>query len=228
MPDLPLPLAIEPMQKVWMLHQSENAPHNRKMPHRKMDIGFTIITRTANRPNFFRHCRESVLAQTHKNYFHLVVTDDPADKYPEGDFVALVERREGRGHNLYFNEVARYIPVSHPFVIFLDDDDCFTTADALARIAANIETDDDMVLWQVQFPQGLIPGSSLGLPPQAGNITGIGFCYHAKHWRNWQPTSFGDYFIINELYHALHPVWLDEVLTGLQSVPGLGLRVDLA
>ena len=197
------------------------------MPNRKM-VGFTIITRTSARPRFFARCRASVLAQTHKNYFHLVVSDDPADHYPEGDFVALVEQLPGRGHNLYFNEAARYIPASHPWVIFLDDDDHFTTPDALERIAAAIDTDDDMALWQVQFPHGLIPGDMAGLPPQPGNITGIGFCYHAKHWRNWQARSFGDFFVINELYHTLRPVWLHEVLTGLQSAPGFGLRMDLA
>ncbi len=188
---------------------------------------FTVITRTANRPKFFRRCRESLLAQTHKNYFHLVVTDDPADQYPAGDFVALVGRKEGRGHNLYFNEVAQHIPASHPWVIFLDDDDRFTTPDALACISGAISTDDDFILWQVQFPQGLIPGDAWGFPPQPGNITGIGICYHRKHWVDWRAQSFGDFFVISELYNKLRPVWLPSVLTGLQSVPGLGLRADL-
>jgi len=187
---------------------------------------FTVITRTANRPRFFAKCRRSVLAQTRKA-FHLIVTDDPADHYPEGDFVALVERKEGRGHNLYFNEVRRDIPDANPWVIFLDDDDHFTTPDALACIACAIRDADDLLLWQVQFPDIVIPGGMIYLPPQPGRITGIGFCYHKKHWVDWQATSFGDFKVINELYNTLHPVWLNSVLTGTQEGPGHGNRNDL-
>lgn len=190
-------------------------------------VGFTLITRTSGRPRFFARCRQSVLSQTHPYVFHLIISDDPADHYAKGDFVALVEYKEGRGHNTYFNEVRKYIPDSHPWVIFLDDDDEFTMPDALALIAATIESENDLLLWQVRFPDRLVPGDALGLPPVAGNITGIGFCYHKKHWVNWSALSFGDFFVIRELYFNLRPQWIDFVFTAMQIGPGHGLKKDL-
>ncbi len=187
---------------------------------------FTVITRTANRPRFFGKCRQSVLSQTRPT-FHLVITDDPADQYPVGDFVALVERKEGRGHNTYFNEVRQHIPDSHPWVIFLDDDDAFAAPDALACIAGAIRDSSDLVLWQVQFPDCILPGKRFGLPPAPGQITGIGFCYHKSHWLDWPPVPLGDFAVIQELYQTLRPVWLNSVLTKMQTGPGHGLRLDL-
>lgn len=190
-------------------------------------VGFTVITRTSNRPRFFSKCRQSVLSQTHPHVFHLIISDDPADHYAEGDFVALVEYREGRGHNLYFNEVRRYVPNTHSWLIFLDDDDAFFTPDALALIAAAIGSDDDLLLWQVQFPDCVLPGKRFGLPPEPGQITGIGFCYHVSHWLDWLPLPFGDFAVIQELYQELHPVWINQILTGMQTGPGHGDRKDL-
>ena len=132
----------------------------------------------------------------------------------------------GRGSNLYFNTLRPYIPKKSPWVMFLDDDDHFLQPNAIETIQNSIQTDDDLLLWQVQFPWGLVPGLAFGQPPKPGNITGIGFCYHSKHWVDWVPVPFGDYFVIAELYMRLRPVWIDSVLTGLQSGPGHGLRQD--
>jgi len=76
----------------------------------------TVITRTSNRPRYFANCRKSVLAQT-RPCFHLIISDDPADAYPEGDkVVRLPIRSEGRGVNQYFNWVFQHIPAA-PLVI---------------------------------------------------------------------------------------------------------------
>lgn len=188
---------------------------------------FTVITRTANRPRFFAACRRSVLGQRRQPY-HIVVSDNPNDDYMEGDRVVRVQHEDGRGHNLYFNLARLHIPASHPWVIFLDDDDAFDTPDALDIIAENILRTDDLVLWQVQFPDRLVPGEMIYLPPQAGHITGIGFCYHSAHWIDWKPYACGDFLVINELYAQLRPVWIDRVLTKMQIGPGHGLQKDLA
>lgn len=185
----------------------------------------TVITRTANRPRYFAECRRSVLEQTERAY-HIVISDTPEDDYMDGDLVLRVPRQEGRGHNLYFNEAARHIPRSHPWVMFLDDDDAFATRRALQMIRERIYDANSMVLWQVQFPDRQIPGGSMYLPPQPGNISGIGFCYHSKHWEDWKPEAYGDYFVIKALYSHLHPVWVNAVLTKVQQI-GAGLRLDL-
>jgi len=187
---------------------------------------FTIITRTSGRPKFFANCRRSVLAQTEKAY-HLVGYDDPEDRYPVGDEVVYLEAHPGRGHNLYFNTLHYYIPKSHPWVIFLDDDDQMTTPNALRIIREHITGDDDLLLWQVQFPDGRLVPSQVGKAPEAGEISGLGFCYHMKHWQQWPGMGFGDFFVISQLYTKLKPVWIPQVLTGLQTVPGGGRKEDL-
>ena len=190
------------------------------------DIKFTVITRTSGRPKFFAECRRSVITQSLAAY-HLVGYDSTDDTYPVGDDVVYLEAAIGRGHNLYFNTLRHYVPKTHPWIIFLDDDDKFMRADALHMIRAAIRHNDDMVLWRVDFGNGrLVPGS-IGLPPVAGNVSGIGFCYNVKNWVSWPGMAYGDFFVISQLYNSLNPVWLPEVLTGLQSEPGGGKKLDL-
>lgn len=187
---------------------------------------FTIVTRTANRPRFFAECRRSVLEQTIQPH-HLVISDTPADTYPEGDTVIRVQHLQGRGHNLYFNTARPHIPATHPWVVFLDDDDAFTRPDALEILAKKIQWHDDLLLWQVQFGERIIPGNDIFLPPAPGNISGIGFCYHISKWVDWTGDSYGDWRVINELYNRLSPRWIDVVLTGLQAGVGHGERQDI-
>lgn len=189
----------------------------------------SVLTRTSNRPIFFSYCLKSVQEQTIKPY-HIISVDTPEDTYAlgKGDTVVHIPQMDGRASNLYFNVMRRYIPKKSPWVMFLDDDDHFLTPTAVETIQQHITSDDDLILWQVQFPWGVVPGQGLGEPPQPGNITGIGFCYHSKHWIDWVPQSFGDYFVIAQLYMRLKPVWIDQILTGMQSGPGHARRLDRA
>lgn len=188
----------------------------------------TVITRTSGRPNYFANCRKSVLAQTRPAY-HLVISDDPNDAYPEGDMVVpMWVREQGRGCNYYFNWVLPHIPPSHPWVMFLDDDDQLQNSAAIETIERCISTEKDLLLWQVQFPENrLIPGDAFGKTPAPGSISGIGFCYNKKHWVDWPPVAFGDFMVISQLYNQLIPVWINSVLTGVQSEIGGGHRFDL-
>lgn len=188
----------------------------------------TIITRTSGRPNYFANCRKSVLVQTRPAY-HLIISDDPADAYPEGDkVVRLPIRAQGRGTNQYFNWVREHIPASHPWVMFLDDDDMLMDQTACETIGQNTRSVEYLLLWQVQFPQNrLIPGAAFGQVPAPGNISGIGFCYHARNWVEWPGVDFGDFMVISQLYNRLRPVWINAVLTGLQTGQNMGKRNDL-
>lgn len=187
---------------------------------------FTVITRTSNRPNHFRVCRHSVLSQSVKPY-HLVGSDCPDDDYPEGDKVVMLDARPGRAHNLYFNTLHYLVPRTHPWIVFLDDDDKFTTPGALQTIRDAITGDDDLLLWQVDFLQRLVP-ATVGHAPAPGDISGIGFCYHVKHWQQWPGLPMGDYTVISRLYERLRPVWIPQALTGLQAGVGHGKKQDVS
>jgi glycosyltransferase involved in cell wall biosynthesis len=193
----------------------------------------TVITRTSNRPNYFANCRRSVLEQT-VPAFHLVGTDDPADTYPEGDKVVQLPPRRGRDSNLHFNDLIHHVPDTHPWVVFLDDDDVFTAPGALENIRTylhwgtnvNKHLSDYMVLWKMRRLDHTIP-DQVGDTPQFGNITGGAVCFHKRHWRDWDNKSGADFRFISYLYSRLYSVWIDAVLTAMQTGPGMGQRKDL-
>jgi len=187
---------------------------------------FSILTRTSNRPNFFRTCRQSVLDQT-VTAFHLIATDDEAGSYPEGDRIITVEKQQGRAHNLYFNTMRWWVPQWAPWVIHLDDDDQFTSPHALGFIRQHIKTENDLVLWQVDLgnPGPVIP-RAFGKQPRKGDISGIGFAVHVRHWEPWQGIPCGDYEVITRYYNKLNPVWIRQVLTSCQAGAGHGDRRD--
>lgn len=166
----------------------------------------------------------SVLAQSVRS-FHLVSTDNESDTYPEGDKVVKVAPLPGRGHNLYFNIMKHHAPPGSPWCIFLDDDDTFSHPNALAAIRGAIENEESMILWRVKIGSNIIP-RRFGKAPELGDVTGIGFCVHQKHWIDWPGQTAGDFAVIQEYYRRLDPVWIDDVLTQMQWKPGGGKRLD--
>lgn len=146
----------------------------------------------------------------------IVISDNKEDTYPEGEHVIMVEKKQGKyPYNLYFNEAKHLV---EDYVMFLDDDDQFTTTQAVKKILDVID-EDKIVLWKVKFGGSTIP-DKVGNTPTFANISGIGFAYHKKHWIDWKNKSGGDFSVISELYQKLEPVWIDEVLTGLQRPDG--------
>jgi len=189
----------------------------------------TVLTRTSGRPNFFRRCRQSVMQQTSRAY-HIVSLDNPADTYAHGDVLVKVCRDNTAGarpENAYFNAMRRRVPPSFPYVMFLDDDDEFTSPEAVAAICRYL-TPDRLVLWKVDMGNGLLlpEDNYWGGPPQPAHISGIGFAFHVQHWHDWIPEHFGDYHVAHQLYRHLSPVWLPHVLTRMQASHGMGQRGD--
>lgn len=192
---------------------------------------FSVLTRTSGRPRFFEHCRRSVLMQQ-EPVFHLVYCDNAADDYPAGD---LVLRRPAprvftRQENLYFNTMVEHVPESHPWIIYLDDDDIFTQPDALRTLRRALTDagghDDILLMWKMRRLDHTIP-DRVGGAPRFGNITGGAICHHRRHFTPWEARHGGDFQVINTLYGRLHPVWIDMELTAMQAGPGMGNRGDL-
>lgn len=192
---------------------------------------FTILTRTANRPNFYARCMASINEQTTSmDTYRIVSRDNTHDTYmyndPSPNIVIEMNQEAGRGHNLYFNTMRLYVQSDFPWIIHLDDDDRFTRPDALQIIADHIQHNNQLILWRVRAHDRIIP-EHLGHRPMFGDITGIGFAVHAKHWINWQAVPGGDFLVIDQYYRTLEPVWIDEILTEFQSLPGGGRREDI-
>lgn len=186
---------------------------------------FSVLIRTSARPKMFARCLQSVFDQT--LFPHVIVSsDDPADTYPVGHLVLRVPRQTGRGHNLYFNHMKKYIPDSHPWVIFLDDDDRFSSPHSLERLSAAIRDENSMLIWKARIWANVVIPRNWERPPALGDVTGIGFSVHKNNWIDWKGITAGDFDVISQYYNTLSPVWVPEILTEMQIGPGGGQRRD--
>lgn len=161
------------------VEQPQNTPKvklkkNRKQRRNVNKIHFYILTRTSGRPNAFKRNHESIQKQTFKNWTQIVSVDDPeskkyVDKYDvKSVFVdkSFLEKQKdipnpktgGRfPYNLYFNVLLKKIK-TNGWVIFLDDDDYLANPNVLKKIAKNIKSNSDLVVWKMQFnPNTSIP-----------------------------------------------------------------------
>jgi len=202
-----------------------------------------VLTRTSNRPIYFRDCVDSVRSQTHRDLRHVVGADDDASlAYAQvhvPDALRLqpatpTDRRPNAApYNLYLNTLMDR--VEDGWIMFLDDDDTFVDAQSLAVIAEHATDEDRVLLWRVQFPGRLVPAHSFGRIPLLGDVTGAGFMFHSKHRAvaQWDAVKGADHRVIERLFLLLKPVWIDRILTRANYAPstpdfrgGLGQRVD--
>ena len=209
-----------------------------------------ILVRTSNRPNFFANCYKSIKEQTYQNIRLIISYDDEMTKeyisqYKTDAFVGF-ERNEDwsrisseafvPGHiskpfppNEYFNRMMEH---THPgYIIMLDDDNKFSSANSLQKIIEHITNKQQMLFWRVLFPGYLIPDNQhFGNPPHCCQIDTAGFAFHTDYikYAQWDKFSLGDYRTAVSLSLRIpQKIYINEVLTALQQVPGSGLRNDL-
>ena len=206
---------------------------------------FNILIRTSNRPNYFKGCVNSIYNQTYKNWNIIIgIDDDKSEEYTvdakgrtiKYNFknVKKVERPNDDEYgiyfkyNLYFNELHKQ--VKSGYVIYLDDDDSLYDKDCLLKLSQQIENDDTIVFWRVQFPNRLVPSDvNFGNAPVMKDVSGIGFTFPNKYKTDWEPFKRGDYRIAKELYNKIpKKVFYNNIITKLQRdvEDGFGLRDD--
>ena len=208
-----------------------------------------ILTRTSNRPNGFKINLESIHSQTYFNIRHLVTVDsDESEEYVkeyqkeynfeyirvnESDYKDVDEipnPNTGKPFiwNHYFNTLLE--KVEKGFIIYLDDDDRFANNLVLEKIAKQIKTQDDIILWQMEFQSGwVVPTDELiGKTPTFCRIGSPCFCYSSKYkdikWDGWK---CGDFRLIKRLYNQIpNSKWIHEVLVKLGNNGGDGKKID--
>lgn len=135
-----------------------------------------ILTRTCNRPEYFKRLRHSLLNQTYTNWRHIVHTDNENDVnyilksgVPQDD-ILISEHLEidqdkfkterinakeyvirHRPYNLYFEKMHKL--VNDGWIIYLDDDDEFVNENSLKQLIALVEkqSEDSFVIFQALF-----------------------------------------------------------------------------
>ncbi|MGH7071950.1 MAG: glycosyltransferase family 2 protein [Acetobacteraceae bacterium] len=121
---------------------------------------FSVIMPTRNRPALFREAFASVLAQSCRDLEIIVINDGSADEHRSGyeaalrdapservRAITLISHPNGHGQSYAINVGAA--TSREPYLCFLDDDDCWTDPDHLARVQTVIEampTAPDLVM----------------------------------------------------------------------------------
>lgn len=144
-----------------------------------------VVTRTSNRPNGFKRCRESIINQTYKNIRHIVSIDNLADEYYVKDSGAdyffidksevekmpdIPDPKTGKRfiYNLYFNIL--FGKVNDGWILIIDDDDYLKSPTIIEEIVSNISSNQDLLIFQMEYENG----SVLPTIPEIGQIPRIG------------------------------------------------------
>jgi hypothetical protein len=193
----------------------------------------------------FKKCRESIMTQTYSNRRHIISIDDAESEEYVKDFNFIRMKKlqmesapvkvgnvylNKRPHNLYLNSLMD--EVEEGWIIYLDDDDMFSTKDSLGEIARLLKGREDwMAIWRVKFGDKIIPETEYWIkPPVCEHISGIGFCFHSKHKRfaYWDAWAAGDYRVASRLYRIIpNHCWILDILTQAQAGWGGGRRQDV-
>lgn len=201
-----------------------------------------ILVRTCNRPNYFAGLVNSINSQTYKNIRVIVSYDDKKDlKYIQSTgWDHIFVKRTGNNNkssfpvNLYENELLKQ--VNGGWVMYLDDDDCFTRKRSLQWIMEN-NNPELLKLWRVQVHNRVVPEDKnwMKLPVKRSHISGIGFMFHSQYKQHvvWDAKKGSDHRVIHKLTETIDGIeWIDRVLTSLQErntgkrIQGLGRRQD--
>jgi glycosyltransferase involved in cell wall biosynthesis len=208
-----------------------------------------IVTRTSNRPKGFKKNIENIKNQTYDKINHIIITDDDnSEKYIKDNGVEnfiRVDREKiikndnsinpntGRysPHNLYFNEILDYLVEG--WVIYLDDDDRFTTNNVVENIANVISQNDDdtLIYWRMVYSNGrFLPlDMSKNKKPILGGIGGSCFTFNVKYKSHaiWDGWKCSDFRVINKLHNIIpKKVWVPKNFIYVPSA-GLGNRKDI-
>jgi len=199
-----------------------------------------ILTRTANRPNYFRNCFESCQNQSYKNIRHIISVDNKETeeyvaKYTN-DYIFITDdmlpknTREIPSEslfpwNLYLSVLSEQCESG--WILFIDDDDQLIDNTSIQKMVDNITSIDDVLFWRVKFGEILIPEDDYFYkPPALCHISGIGFLFHTTKlpYIEFDAYKCIDYRIANNLYYApnTRPVYINQILTGLQRPSGWG------
>lgn len=200
-----------------------------------------ILTRTSNRPIFFKQNHQSVTNQTYTPIKH-VVSYDTAEtfrylqEYDDIEKVPVVrEQRMNLSHfpyNLYCNEMHKFISTDTGWVIYLDDDDLFTNNNAVSEISKYFNNPDNLIIWKTQFPSGVKPGRFFGKAVRSTGFPAICFAYHTKWLKHaiWDNKKGSDSRVLYKLSKIIpNKVWIDNVLTKINynsGFGGMGYQID--
>ena len=105
-------------------------------------------------------------------------------------------------YNLYCNELLK-LP-TEGYIMFLDDDDCFTSDTSLENIMKHITSSDDMLFWSFQLTPSYIAYPRNKHNIRAGAVANSGYVFHSKFklLSTYEQGQEGDFAFVNKLLKA--------------------------
>ncbi|MBT4111497.1 hypothetical protein HOE37_06580 [Candidatus Woesearchaeota archaeon] len=200
-----------------------------------------ILTRTAERPHYFKRVRDSLRSQTYTNIRHIVATDNYlSQRYVQDDTInfrgipdteIIKVNREPRKnfehfpYNLYCNDLKA--KVEEGWIFYLDDDNVFIKDNALELMLDYVSSEDDLLVFKVDWLKKAIPSHSFGKEITFCDCDTACFLFHSKHKDlvDWEGVKGGDFKFFKELSTHLDVVWLNQTLLNINV--GSGNREDI-
>ena len=185
-----------------------------------------ILVRTCYRPSYFRKCINNILGQSYKNIRIICCYDDMrcleylneiTDERVEYSYINI-DSNEHYKYNLYLNTLLE--KVNDGWIIFLDDDDIFTTNQSLQIISQKMTNDNNFIYWSVKLGDRRILHPPNINKITLGQITTSEFSFHSKYKSiaKWQCKKAGDFSFVIDLFNAnkFNCVEIKQILTQTQ------------
>jgi hypothetical protein len=191
-------------------------------------IPLYVLTRTSGRPEFFKRCRESVLALNYPDVVHIVHVDDPrCESYVEGD---IIIRGEAHGqymgtapYNLYNNRLVKAIP-GDGWVHFLDDDDQYCEPEVFDWLTGQLPPEKIHVCKARRWEGTVWPKNWKNQRSFQTEcfVTRTAVAKRATWWGN----KGGDHNYTRQLTRLFNCDWHDIIVTEAQEGKGHGRLID--
>lgn len=192
---------------------------------RNIDPVINVLTRTYKRPNSFAKCRDSVLSQTYikgegkfndrsMKINHIVGSEVDCPYYP----AIRLSKKEGKylPWNLHLNDLGKKVKTG--WVMYLDDDDMFSSPTSVQEIVDEIVDENTMLIWKVQISTWTAPNNTWFGRLKRGQVSGIGILFHSKHLPvPWEDRYCSDFHVAEYLSKRLKIKWVNKILTRTQG-----------
>jgi len=201
-------------------------------------IIINILTRTSNRPNYFRQNYNSIKNQKIDNNVkinHIVsydndVTKEYLDEYDDIIKVQVFNTKKGTfPYNEYLNTLHSYINAG--YIMYLDDDDILLE-DSISLIIPHLNP-NHILIWRVKYFDRIIPNDktfSLNKITK-GDICSNSYIYHSNILKTnnllWKPTKGGDHIFIKKLNKIIkNTKWINCIISQVNNI-GNGKKNDM-
>ena len=210
-----------------------------------------VITRTHNRPNFFKVCRESIESQKyHLNHVVTCQTDEDVEYVSQYEVnkIIRVPNVKKKSETIFeggfklkhapYNTFLNYAneSITDGWVVYLDDDDMLTPEfsevlyDNISKFDANTKH-----FWKVDFGKFCIPSDEYfcnyknGYPIKKGQFDMNGIMIHSSllphlKFDEWHLGDYRSFTTLEDKFPKRNMI--DNVLTKLQSNQRCGLSLD--